>query len=76
MNASQKQAALLESDKVWDTLQELHADVLDATYDDGVRHGYAEAIRAVRAEVEGKTYSRAVRALLTRVHNEFKEFFS
>jgi len=59
----------------WDTLLRVVDTEKDEAYDAGFRDGYAEAIRVARAEVKGKSYSRAVRSLLTKLHTEFKAIF-
>jgi hypothetical protein len=60
---------------ILDRVRESHEDALNDTYDQGYRDGYAEAIRVARHVVKGRTYSRAVRSLLTRLHNDFKQIF-
>jgi hypothetical protein len=61
---------------ILDRVRECHEDDLEDTYDQGYREGYAEAIRVARHVVKGRTYSRAVRGLLTRLHNDFKQLYS
>jgi len=48
-------------------LEDSIEDELDDTYEEGFDMGFHAAIQVVRSEVEGKTYQKAVRAMLTRV---------
>ena len=60
-----------ESEQAWETLMGIHDDQLDKRYDDGYLSGVEDTLRTVRDEVGGKTYTRAVRTLLTKLKKEF-----
>jgi len=49
-------------------------DALHEAYDAGYKTGYEDALEHVRQEVAGKSYQKAMRALLTKMEKAFKTY--